>query len=383
LPPPLVETLRTLTWGLLIASVLGSVYLAIANAVTLAFGRRPLPREPEHFPSVTILKPVSGLEGGLGENLATFCDQDYPDYDVIFCVRDPRDAAVPVIEGVMETHPRCNARLAIGDNPAYGNPKIATISKAAATARGDLIVIADSDICVGPTYLRSVVASFAREDIGAVTCVYRALAVDNWVARLGADYVEEHFVPSVLVTSTFGTLRFCLGATMAVRRNVLETIGGIDALGPYLADDHKLGELVSKHGFQVELSRYVVATTIPETRLRDLLSHELRWARTTMVLAPVGYAFSFLMYAVPLAILYLVISHNARVGWTLLGTALALRVALHYSARAALSVRHPSAPWLAPVRDTLNLGLWLASLFGRSVRWRGSPIAVASDGRVR
>jgi ceramide glucosyltransferase len=216
-----------------------------------------------------------------------------------------------------------------------------------------------------------------------VTCVYRALTVDNWVARLGAAYIEEHFVPSVLVTSTLGRFRFCLGATMALRRSVLEAIGGIDALGAYVADDHKLGELVSKQGFQVELSRYVVATTILETRLGDLLSHELRWARTSMVLAPVGYAFSFLMYAVPLAILYLVLSQNARAGWTLLAVALALRVALHYSDRAALSVQHPSTPWLAPFRDALNVGLWLASLFGRTVRWRGSSIAVTSDGRVR
>jgi ceramide glucosyltransferase len=201
---------------------------------------------------------------------------------------------------------------------------------------------------------------------------------------LGASYVEEQFAPSVLVAATIGRVRFCLGAAMAVRRDALESIGSVDALGPYLADDHKLGELVAARGYDVELSPYVVATTIGETKLSDLWSHELRWARTNLVLAPIGYAFSFLMFGVPLAALYLVVSRNLAIGLPLLAAAIGLRIALHYAARAALDVRERAPTlWLVPIRDALSVAIWFASFFGRSVRWRASQVTISADGQMQ
>jgi ceramide glucosyltransferase len=158
---------------------------------------------------------------------------------------------------------------------------------------------------------------------------------------------------------------------MAVRRSVLEQIGGIEALGATLADDHRLGELVTAHGRDVELSRYVVETSVSETTLAGLWSHELRWARTNFSLAPAGYAFSFLTYALPLAILYLAAARNLALGLPLLAIVLVLRVALHYLARSALDVGRASDLALIPLRDFLSFAVWFASLFGRRVQWRG------------
>lgn len=366
----------------LVTSVLSIFYLVVANAVTIAFRRRPLD-ETTHFPSISVLKPMCGLEEGLYDAIATFCDQDYPGkYEVIFCVHDSDDPALPEIERAIASFPACDARIAVGDNPTHRNPKIANLSKGAAAACGDVVVIADGDIVVDRGYLRAIAASFENDRTGAVTCLYRGNPRRGIVGQLGAAYVEQQFAPSVLVTVAFGTLRFCLGATMAVRRSVLEAIGGIDVLGPFLADDHKLGELVAAHGYDVVLSRYVVATTINEKTLRQLWSHELRWARTAYVLAPVGYIFSFIMYALPLAVLYLLFSGNLTTGLTLVAIALGLRVFLGYNARTALGVKRPPAPWVAPLRDFLSFGLWAASLVGRSVRWRGARLAVDTRGEV-
>jgi len=157
---------------------------------------------------------------------------------------------------------------------------------------------------------------------------------------------------------------------MAVRRRVLDAIGGLAALGSHLADDHALGGLVSRKGYEIDLSRYVVRTTIPETTLGALWSHELRWARTNFALAPAGYAFSFLMYALPFALLYLAVSRDWVLGLSLLGLIAALRLAVHYLARKALAVERSDDLLLVPLRDFLSLGLWVASLFGRRVRWR-------------
>lgn len=367
----------------LTASLFALVYLFIANVVTIGFARSAaVGNVPSHWPSVSVLKPVSGLETGLYESLSSFCDQDYADFEVIFCVHDASDPAADVVKRVISAFPRCRASIAAGDNPLHRNPKIANISTAATAARGDLIIVADSDIFVEPSYLKAIAASFSDERVGAVTCLYRGIVNASYPSRLGAAAIEEQFAPSVLVAATLGRLDFCLGATMAVRRSVLNEIGGIDALGPFLADDHKLGRLISAAGHRVEMSRYVVATTVPETTLSTLWAHELRWARTNLILAPAGYTFSFLMHAVPLALLYLAISHNLALGLPVLCAAIALRTALHYAARAALGATRSGGLWLIPVRDLLSLAVWATSFFGRSVRWRNAQVAVAADGQL-
>lgn len=369
--------------ALLLAATFGGLgYLVVAITVTANFARRRIPPASDPLPSITVLKPVCGSAPGLYDDLASFCDQDYPDFQVLFCVHDAGDPAISIIERVLAAHPQRDARLLIGNDAAQRNPKIANLAKALPATRGEIVVIADSDVRVTRAYLRALAASFQDPKTGAATCLYRATAQGSLVGQLGAAYVEDQFAPSVLVAATLGTLRFCLGATMAVRRSVLDEIGGIAALGPYLADDHKLGELVSARGYRVALSRYVVATAIPETALPDLWSHELRWARTSFTLAPIGYLFSFLMFPLPLALLYLAVSHEAAAGAALIASALVLRAGLHYAAHDALGVRRPPAPWLGPIRDLLSFALWIASVCGRSVRWRGDRSTIDAQGRM-
>jgi ceramide glucosyltransferase len=354
-----------------IVAVASAFYLALAIARLLGFAYRPLELAFEFLPTVTILKPIAGLEPDLYENLASFCDQEYPqEFDVIFCLHSPDDPARPIAERVARDFPSAHASIALGENPAIANPKIANLVKPSVDLRGEIVVIADSDIRVDRRYLRALATSFASERTGATTCLYSGMPNATLVARLGALQIEDGFIPSVLVAIALGKLRFCLGATMAVRRSVLVEIGGLAALGDQLADDHALGEMVTGRGYEVELSRYVVKTTVAETTLRDLWSHELRWARTNLALAPAGYAFSFLMYALPLALLYLIAVRNLAWGLPLLAVVLALRAGLHYAARAALSVSHPSDLSLVPLRDFLSVAVWAASFFGRSVRWR-------------
>jgi ceramide glucosyltransferase len=356
---------------LLVIALAGACYLALALVCLGAFVRRPLEVASEFLPSVTTLKPIAGLEPNLFENLASFCNQDYDAFcEVIFCLHSGDDPALEVVNRVVAEFPSCPTSIAIGEAIGMLNPKIANLAKPGVEVKGEIVVISDSDIRVDRDYLRALAASFASERVGAATCLYGGLPSANIVSRLGAMQIEDGFAPSVLVALALGKLRFCLGATMAVRRRVVEAIGGLGALGQDIADDHLLGELVTRHGYEIELSRYVVKTTVPEQDLGALWSHELRWARTNLALAPVGYAFSFLMYALPFALIYLVISGNLAWGLPLLAAVTALRVALHYLARAALRVTHRDDVWLIPLRDFLSLAVWVVSLFGRTIQWR-------------
>ncbi|HEY1868173.1 MAG TPA: glycosyltransferase [Candidatus Cybelea sp.] len=224
------------------------------------------------------------------------------------------------MERIVAKCPGSHAQIVLGEKAELMNPKIANLAKPGVAARGDVVVIADSDIRVGRDYLR-----------GAVTGLYSGNPRDNLVSRLGALGINDGLAPSVLA-----------------------------ALGHTFADDHKL----------VELSRYVVTTTIPETNLRALLSHELRWARNDLELAGVGHFFSFLSYGLPPALIYLAVSRNLTVGVPLLAVIIVLRVAQHYLARRALNVTRSDDVWLIPLRDFLSLAVWATSLFGRRRSFR-------------
>lgn len=361
---------ESLSFALLTVALGGAVYLGVANLRIGAFTRRPLELASEFLPSMTVLKPMAGSEPELYDNLRSFCDQEYAEFfEVIFCLQSEGDPALPTVERIAAEFPS-RVRIAVGEDVSIANPKIANLAKPGAEPHGEIVVVADSDIRVGRDYLRALAAPFATGNVGATTCLYSAIPNSSLVSRLGAMQIEEVFIPSVLVALALGELRFCLGATMAVRRNVLEEIGGFVPLGRVLADDHALGELVCGHGYRVELSRYVVSTLVTETTLRSLWSHELRWARTNLALAPVGYAFSFLIYALPLAVLYFVVSRNLAWGLPLLAVVLFLRIMLHRLTREALRVPHRGDAWLIPLRDFLSLLVWAASFFGRRVRWR-------------
>lgn len=344
------------------------------------FGRAA-PAAMSELQSITILKPVSGLETGLYENLCSFCVQDYPQFQVVFGIPNADDPALAVIEEVMRAYPTASSALVVGRASDVPNLKVAQLMQMSAAAAHDILVVADSDTRVDERYLRALAAAFAGERVGAVTCAYRGQPRAGVVAALGALMIDDQFIPAALVAAG-GGLRFCLGATMALTRRALDAIGGFAAVAHYLADDQMLGELVSRQGLRVVFAPYVVAHVVDEPDLAALWSHELRWARTSRAARPWGYTGYFLTFAWPPALIYLLIAGPTLLGGALLAAAVVLRLALHYAARAALRVRTPDAVWLIPLRDVLGLTVWAASFFGRGVRWRDRDLRIDARGRI-
>ncbi len=380
-----------LTFGLLIAGVAGCGYLATALQRTIAFKRKASATKSDFVPPVTVLKPLCGDEPRLYEKLASFCDQDYPDFQVIFGVREADDPALGVARRIVESFPNANPTLVIDPRVDVANHKMANVLNMMSHAKHDLIVVADSDVCVDRFYLRRIVAPFSDPQVGAVTCLYRASAQsanaangrEPIVETLGAMFVEEQFAPSVLVAIALDPMDFCLGATMAVSRRALDAIGGFEAVASYLADDQKLGQLVRDAGYHVELSSYVVETDAADQTLRALWEHELRWALTMHSARPWGFSLSFITYALPLACAYAMVSANRLVGSVLVLSAASLRLGVHYAARSALEVRSPDRPWLILVRDFFGLAVWAAHFFARNIRWRETTYRLDSSGRLK
>jgi len=366
-----------------VAAGAGVAYLGFALSRVRRFGARQ-PAKPRALPSVTILKPLFGAEAGLYQNLCSFCEQDYPDYEVILGVADDSDPALEVARRVIERFPQ-RARLAIGNGTARArNPKVANlIGMLAVTRDTDVIVIADADMRVGPDYLRSVVAPLEDAGVGAVTCLYAGTAPSGLASQLGAMFINEQFAPSVLVAGALEPLRYCFGATIAVRRSVLDALGGFGALSTHVADDHLLGQLVTDRGLRIALADYVVENVIHEPDFLTLWSRELRWSRTIRSVRPLGHAFSFLTFGLPLAAGAVLLGRGHRIGAILLGGALALRVAVHYETNAALGVPRAGSPLLIPLRDALSFAVWVAAFFDRVVDWRGQRLELDPQGDIR
>ena len=379
--------------------LLDALYIALIIAVTLnlasyvyvlfamwrvgTFGRHSDYHKASELP-VTVLIPIHGLDIGLYQNLRSICCQDYPEYQLLFGVQDTDDPAIDIIRRIIREFPDRDIALVVEERIAGANLKVSNLRNMYSYAKHSILVILDSDMRVTPKYLSTVVAPFQDRGVGGVTCLYKGTPAGGLPSILGSMFINESFLPSVLVAVSLQKIAFCFGATMAVRRDILESIGGFERLGSYLADDYMLGMLITQQGYRVHLSSYVVENVLIEQSFKSLFLRELRWARTIRTVQPVGYAFSFIMYSIPLAIVAGLLDELTvdtdifELGYV--AFAVLLRVALHFIARRVLKVSQGPSPWLVPIRDMLSFLVWATALLGRDVVWRGHAFSVNSAG---
>jgi len=381
---------RALAEKLTLAAALAGIgYAAFALTRVHAFARtRRAPLRPARRPPITVLKPVRGLEPRLEENLRSFCAQDYPDYHVVLGVSSANDLALPLLRRLAAESPE-RVEVVAGDGTArFRNPKIANLAPMLACARGEILVIADSDMRVTPDYLDAIAEAFDDPAAGAATALYRGEPADGGLASaLGAMWITEQFAPSALVSAALEPLAHTFGATMAVRRDVLAEIGGLDALGDRLADDHALGRLVAERGRRVALARCVVTNVVSEPSVLELARHELRWARTIRTVRRAGYLGIVLTYPVPLALLYLAVARRRARAFPVVALAAFCRIALAAAARRTFgrSGTEPASRRIAltPLRDALGIAVWALGLGGGDVRWRADALSVDARGALR
>ncbi len=366
---------RVLAAALDVATIAAIGYAAVAIICVARFGRRePEPDTTADLPAVSLLVPLHGEEAGLEENLRAFALQDYPVCQLVLGVARADDRALKIAQCVAAALPDRNIEINVGEVPSAPNPKIANVLSMMRLVRHKVLIMADSDTRVNPAYVRSVTAPLHQPDVGAVTCLFAGVPGGTFSAKLGAMFINEQFIPSVLVNRLFGSPRHCLGPTNAVRSAVLSAIGGFEALAPHLADDFMLGNYVAARGLRVVISRYVVRTIVSDSSLATLWHHELRWHRTIRGVRPAGYAGMFLTYPVPLALLALLLAPRRKRVVALFVAALA-RIALQRVSGRAFGVA--SAPaWLVPPRDLFGFAVWACGLTGNAVRWRDAQLHI-------
>jgi ceramide glucosyltransferase len=335
---------------------------------------------------ITVLKPLHGAEPLLEAALTTLCLQDHPNYQIVFGVQDRGDPAVAVVHRLQARFPERDIALVVDPTRHGANGKVGNLINMLPAARHPILAIADSDLHVRPDYLTRLLVALAEPGTGLVTTLYAGLpATDCLAGRLGATQITHGFLPGALLSRALGR-QDCLGATMVLRRETLNRIGGLPALVDHLADDNALGRLVAGLGLAVRLAAGTVpATTVPETTLRALLRHELRWARTIRALAPVPFAASVLQYPLIWAMLAIVLSGAAVWALALFLFAWGARAVLARGIDRGLApllagVAFVAPVWLLPLRELMSVVVLVGGFTGSRVDWRGH--ALDADGPV-
>ncbi len=358
--------------ALLILAATPLVYYALAILVAVQFFRKQRARPlPEYAPPVSLLKPVRGVDFGSYENFASFCQQDYPEYEILFAVNDDQDPAVPLIQRIVEEFQDRRIRLLVGAEHLGANRKVNKLARLAREARHAVLVLTDGDVRVGPMYLREVVAPLADRKIGAVTSFYRAIAEKSLWTELEAVGASSDFFAGVLMAGWMEGIHFALGASIATTKEWLGEIGGFEAFADALADDYEVGRRIAKAGGEVVLSHEAVWTIYPAQTLGSFWDHQVRWARTVRLCRPLSYVGLLFTQGLPWALLVAIVAPAKWIAGVYIVAYLILRFAMAWTV-GIWGVRDEvlrRKVWLVPLRDAIHFAVWLASFGSNRIRW--------------
>jgi ceramide glucosyltransferase len=362
--------------------MIGCIFAVAAGALALRFVRRPGraddPSQPQ--PSVTILKPLCGQEPDLLARLLGFAHQCYTGpLQIVFGSQHRTDPAMEAVNRLKTLRPDVAVEVAVEPRGFGTNRKVVNLINMTPLAGHDVIALSDSDIEVGPTYLADVVAELQRPGVGAVTCLYHGIAGEGLWSRLSAMSINTYFLPNVVVARSLGLAQPCFGATIALRRETLEEIGGFEAFANDLADDYEMGVAVRKAGYEVAIPPFSVGHVCFERTATELLRHQIRQSRTIRTIDPVGYAGAIISH--PFALALIGAALGSSLGLLVAALAVVCRTVQTIAVERAFGLeRQPY--WLVPFRDLIAFTTFVSGFFGTTVSWRGSRYRVLSDGSV-
>lgn len=367
-------------------------YLLAIYSAARFFGSHHWKHAPndQHFPPISCLKPVKGLDPDAYENFASFCRQDYPDYEILFCV-DPSDPALPVIAALIRDFPNRQIRVLYGSGRSAVNDKVSRLVRLVREARHELVVITDGDTRVQPDYLRTVAGAFRDPKVGGATCLYVSTKETTLVQQLQSTGMISDFFASTLVAWQLDGIRFMLGQTIATTKARIAGFGGFERLENRPADDLWVGRLVAEQGYEVKLLPQLVETVADFESFRDLLYKRVRWMTVMRMMRPWGHFGLIFTWGLVWSLAVVAAQPSLLTAGAYLGAYFLLRLAMAWLI--GVHGMRQKGMWkkmvLIPVWDLVAFGIWLASFTRNTIRWRGIDyllqkgmlVPVAQEGR--
>ena len=378
------EALRHFVLGLLLLLSLSAIayYGYAIYAANKFFAHSPVYDEAFH-PAVSILRPICGIDSKTYQNLASFCQQEYPEYQIIFGVQDPQDPSMEVVRQLIKDFANLDIQVTASLYSFGANRKVSNLAHAVTKAKYDILLLADSDVRVEPDYLRRVIQPLSDPAVGVVTCLYRSIA-QGWVTTIEALSTPTEFLPGVLVSTALEGIKFAMGQTIVIRRSVLEEIGGFAAIADYLADDFQLGFLSTQAGYKVVLSDYLIDHVMPQSAIAVSIHRQTRWLVGIRASRPWGYIGLIFTHGTVTSLLFLLATGGSVLGWSVLSVAWVMRLAMAWF----VGIRCLGDPvaqklfWLVPLRDGISFVLWGYSLIGNTVEWRDRQFRLTRSGKL-
>jgi ceramide glucosyltransferase len=359
---------------LMVAAIPGVYYLLAiyCSARYFRVARRENPPNTDFTPPISCLKPIRGLDEDAYENYASFCRQDYPEYEIIFCV-DSDDPALPVLEKLIADFPERNIRLLFGSGRNAINDKVARLVRLVSEAQYELLVITDGDIRVGPDYLRAVAHPFRDPKVGGATTLYVSTEETSFVQELQSVGMISDFFAGILVAWQLDGIKFMFGQSIVTTRQRIAGFGGYEVIENRPADDLNVGRLVAAQGYEVKLLPYIVKTVADFQSLKDLFYKRVRWMTVMRLMRRRGHQGLIFTWGLIWALIAVAIHPTLPIAIGYLGSYIVLRVVLTWmiGIHGMRQKRLWSKMLLIPLWDAVAFMIWVAS-FGRSViRWRG------------
>ncbi len=360
------------------------IYYALALFSSWRYFRRPAAVPATDFcPPVSILKPVRGMDPNAREILDSFCQLDYPEYEIVFCIDGDDEAVVSLIEGLKRSFPKRSIRALYGSGRIATNDKVAKLVRLVNEAAYETVVISDSDVCVRRDYLRQVTAPLRDPKVGAVTCFYVHTDLVTFTDHVQTVGMMSDFYAGVLVAWQLDGIKFALGPTIATTRTHLNSFGGYAVMENRPADDLLVGRLIAEQGYEVVLLPYTVKTVSDYQSMRELLLKRLRWIVVMRHMRPWGHFGLLFTQGLPWSLLAVAADPRWPIAAAYLGTYMACRMAMtwmigiHGLKQKKLWKEMP----LIPVWDGAAFGIWMVSFLRNSIRWRGADYYI-QDGKL-
>jgi ceramide glucosyltransferase len=371
----------------LAVSAIPFIYYSLALYSSWRFFQEAKKRkQPLDFtPPVSNLKPIRGLDAEAYESFASYCKQDYPEYELLFAIGDGDEPVLEVIEKLKRDFPERRIRVVHVSGHSAPNDKVVKLARLVSEAQYEVVVINDSDVRVRPDYLRSVVAPLRDPKVGAVTCLYVSAQEHTFLQKLQSIGMICDFYPGILVARQLDGVKFALGQTMVTTKKHLAGFGGFSAIENRPADDLLVGRLIAEQGFKVELLPYAVETVADFRSLPEFFFKRLRWMTVMRLMRPWGHIGLIFTLGLAWSVAAVVVHPTARVALIYLGGYLSVRVAMTWLI--GVWGMKQKGIWkkmmLVPLWDAWALLIWLVSFVRRSIRWRGDRYYIRNGELVR
>jgi ceramide glucosyltransferase len=343
----------------------------LAGAVPGKGNVSPQPSSTTFFPPISILKPLKGLDDDLFDNLVSFCEQDYPDYEIIFCLEEANDPALKLAEKIKKMYPHKKISIVIKEGEYALNPKVNNLVAAYRKAQFPYFLISDSDVRVDKDYLREIIKYMEDPRVGLVSNLIRGIDSRTIGALLENLHLNSFVIGNVALLTTFFKIPVVVGKSMLMRKKTFEGIGGFEAVKNVLAEDFVIGQRMHKGGAQVITSDHVINAVNHSRTLKQFLKRHARWGKLRWKLGVIGYVAEILSNAVFIACLSLVVLRPMTLSISLAAAVFCLKIIGDYTLGKRIRSAHRFFHYLvSPLKDIIIGFIWFVPFISGTVMWR-------------